>query len=156
MKSATTSKTKTSKKATDSEISGDNLRSLDKKMETFWIHCNRCSLLLSDASVKNVKFYVANCTHIFCQDCMAILSQSHKCFCCPNKALRSIGALDPSLKPEIKPYFGNVLMNMKSLHQSMEYQTAQMKNLVGTYRKNITTLSNKLRYCNKFNDDEKH
>ena len=114
-------------------------------MDTFWIHCNRCNMLLCDATERNIKFYVANCTHIFCQDCMTAVSQTRKCNCCPNKSLRSIGALDPTLKPEIKPFFSNVLMNTKSVHQALEYQTNQIKHLVGTYRKTIGTLGNQLR-----------
>ena len=76
---------------------------------------------------------------------MTVVSQSRKCNCCPNKALRSIGALDPSLKPEVKPFFSNVLMNMKSVHQALEYQTAQIKHLVGNYRTNRAKLGNQLR-----------
>ena len=115
------------------------------KMDTFWIHCNRCNMLLSDATERNVKFYVANCTHIFCQECMTAVSQTRKCNCCPNKSLRSIGALDPTLRPEIKPFFSNVLMNTKSVHQALEYQTNQIKHMVGMYRKHIGTLGNQLR-----------
>ena len=115
------------------------------KMDLYWVHCNRCLILLNDALPKKIRFYVTNCTHIFCQECVNYMQNSQKCFVCPNTAVRST-PMDNNMKPDIKNAFSNVLVNIKSLYSTVDFQTKHMHNLVGTYRKNVATLGNQMRY----------
>jgi hypothetical protein len=111
----------------------------------YYVHCNRCLLHLEEATAKNTTLHVTNCGHIFCNDCVLSCTNT-KCFICGSTTVRTI-ILDSTLKPDVKAAFCDVSSQMKSLFQAFDFQQIHIKNLISTYKKNVSTLGNQLRYA---------
>lgn len=111
----------------------------------FWVNCNRCGLYMEEAMAKgqNVAFYLTNCGHIFCSECVAPATNS-KCAVCAAAGVRSI-KLESGMKPEIKSSFADLNQMSRNVASALEFQQGQTKLPFMLYRKNMAALGNHLR-----------
>nr|CAI5866902.1 unnamed protein product [Callosobruchus analis] len=83
-----------------------------------WVHCNKCSIIFKP----NVKFFLTECSHIFCQSCIASINET-KCVVCQKS--NCYIEICKSMDPNIQLFFNPAEYQIKKTMEILQFQTQQ-------------------------------
>ncbi|VEN56612.1 unnamed protein product, partial [Callosobruchus maculatus] len=95
-----------------------------------WVHCNKCSIIFKP----NVKFFLTECSHIFCQSCIASINET-KCFVCQksNRYIEICKNMDPNIQLYFNPAEVQFKKAMEILQFQMQHRTRQYQTAIKKY-----------------------
>ncbi|KAH9502935.1 hypothetical protein Btru_072410 [Bulinus truncatus] len=106
-----------------------------------WLHCNGCLC----SPEHNLKFYLTNCSHIFCQNCVQSCTKE-KCKICGSLCKTLL--LNNKISKDVESLFLTPTEQLKSclnkIEQAAEFQKNHQKRLVKQHRMRIKGLQSQL------------
>lgn len=81
-----------------------------------WVHCNNCYVQPGELEVK---FFITNCGHIYCDNCLKS-NTSEKCIVCQVKYASL--PLSSNMNSEIEIYFHDPVISLKKQIKILEFQ----------------------------------
>ncbi|XP_013078097.2 RING finger protein 212B-like isoform X2 [Biomphalaria glabrata] len=106
-----------------------------------WLHCNRCL----SPPVTNLKFYLTNCSHIFCEKCVMECTKE-KCKVCGSICKTML--LNNKVSQEIESLFHEPMevfkRSMKKVEQNLEFQKNHQKRLFKQMRARLKAMESQL------------
>uniref|UniRef100_A0A6P7G4C0 Probable E3 SUMO-protein ligase RNF212 n=1 Tax=Diabrotica virgifera virgifera TaxID=50390 RepID=A0A6P7G4C0_DIAVI len=88
-----------------------------------WVHCNKCFLKLQP----ELKMYVVECSHIFCETCVKRVSDTNKCLVCEKSG--SFIAIGNDMTSSVQPFFIPLEMQIKKLLEIYQFQMKHRERL---------------------------
>ncbi|CAH1156230.1 unnamed protein product [Phaedon cochleariae] len=97
---------------------------------TDWLHCNKCSAKYQP----NIKLYLTECAHIFCEKCREVINDPIKCPVCdkPNNFIPISKDMDANVQQFFIPFEVQVkklseMYNFQMQHRMRLFQTMSQK-----------------------------
>ncbi|CAG9829770.1 unnamed protein product [Diabrotica balteata] len=87
-----------------------------------WVHCNKCFLKYQP----EMKMYVVECSHIFCETCIKRVSDA-KCLVCEKSS--NFIAIGNDMSSSIQPFFVPLDMQIKKILEIYQFQMAHRQRL---------------------------
>ncbi|XP_071957382.1 E3 ubiquitin-protein ligase RNF212B-like [Antedon mediterranea] len=79
-----------------------------------WVHCNHC---FNRPGATDLRFFLTNCAHIFCQVCIGKVTSTNKCRKCEKDC--TVIPLTSQLKPEVQIFFQDPCDILRKHHKQM-------------------------------------
>ncbi|KAK9887345.1 hypothetical protein WA026_022015 [Henosepilachna vigintioctopunctata] len=91
-----------------------------------WVHCHRCCAF--HEKNKDLIYFLAECGHIFCENCFKYKDASSVCIICKKKS--GIIKLDRNIDPSIRSFFNPLESQFKKCLEISNFQNSNRDSLI--------------------------